>query len=234
MVVIPSKMGRLNKRALLECLHRMGTASRAGLAKSVGLSQPTAGKIVDALIKMDVVEEVDGLESDGQPNARTRRPIGRVGRPGRMLRLNRVPARFLAVQLGIEETSFAKLPVGVTEEDRWELDLPTGRSALAWQGQLRKAADRIQQKDFWGVLISVPGIVDENKARVLFSPNLHWTEGEDLTRLVREVWDSPVVLVQEERALALGHKAVNPSNDSFLLVDLGEGVGGAVISEGKL
>src|SRR6266550_9189506 len=117
MVVIPSKMGRLNKRALLDCLHRMGTASRAGLAKSVGLSQPTAGKIVDELIEMDVVEEVERVEADGEGRVRRSKSLGR-GRPGRMLRLNRVPARFLAIQLGIEETSFATLPVGVSVEDQ--------------------------------------------------------------------------------------------------------------------
>ena len=47
MVVIPSEMGRLNKRALLDRLQALGTASRVSLAKSLGLSQPTAGKIVD-------------------------------------------------------------------------------------------------------------------------------------------------------------------------------------------
>ncbi len=59
MVIIPSKMGRLNKRALLDRLQIMGTASRATLAKSIGLSQPTAGKIVDQLLEMEVVEEVE-------------------------------------------------------------------------------------------------------------------------------------------------------------------------------
>jgi predicted NBD/HSP70 family sugar kinase len=84
-----------------------------------------------------------------------------------------------------------------------------------------------------GVLLSVPGIVDETTNRVLFSPNLHWTERADLAGIIRQVWDLPVLLVQEERVLALGHQLVNPECEDFLLVDFGDGVGGAIIMDGK-
>ena len=60
MVVVPAKMGRINKRTLLGRLQRMGLASRAELAKSLGMSQPTAGKIADELLELGVLEEVDG------------------------------------------------------------------------------------------------------------------------------------------------------------------------------
>jgi len=46
--------------------------------------------------------------------------------------------------------------------------------------------------------------------------------------------DLPVVLVQEIRALALGHLAAAPEVQDFLLVDFGVGVGGAVVQAGKL
>jgi glucokinase len=83
------------------------------------------------------------------------------------------------------------------------------------------------------VLVSVPGVVDERDGRVLFSPNLHWTEKVELAALIRGIWDAPVLLVQEERALALGHHALEPALDDFLLVDFGDGVGGAVIVDGR-
>src|SRR4029079_3016551 len=111
MIVVQSRMGRLNKRALLGALHRMGTSSRAELAKSLGLSQPTAGKIVDELLEMGVFEEVDVKLS-----ARSRRPGGKAGRPARMLRLNQSKAHFLAIQLGVEKTSLALPSIGVTGE----------------------------------------------------------------------------------------------------------------------
>jgi predicted NBD/HSP70 family sugar kinase len=222
-------MGRLNKRALLDRLQRLGTASRAGLAKSLGLSQPTAGKIVDQLIEMGVIEEVEVSEPDGAAGK-----LSRVGRPARMLRLDRNTPRFLGIQLGVSETSVAPLPVGVVSEDQWSLQVPTPDSAEAWRQQLAEIAGRLPQKTFWGVLVSVPGLVDEKQGRVLFSPNLHWTERTEVTRLIQGVWNAPVILLQEERALALGHQAGDPAHEGFLLVDFGEGVGGTIVVDGKL
>jgi predicted NBD/HSP70 family sugar kinase len=227
MIFLPSRIGKLNKRALLDCLHRMGTASRADLAKSLGLSQPTAGKIVDELVELGVLEEVDvlGNESGQSP---------KLGRPARMLRLTQIKARFLGLQLGIAKTNLTPLPLSVSDEDNWTIHFATPETAREWVKQLRKAAAKISQKSFWGILVSVPGLVDERKIEVIYSPNLHWTEKIDLSSLIQQVWRAPVILVQEERALALGHHAADPGGEDFLLVDFGEGVGGAVMIAGKL
>ena len=55
MIFYPSRMGRLNKRALIRQLQKLGVASRADLAKALGMSQPMSGKIVDELIAAGVV-----------------------------------------------------------------------------------------------------------------------------------------------------------------------------------
>jgi predicted NBD/HSP70 family sugar kinase len=225
MVVVPSRMGRMNQRELVSRLQTMGTASRVALAKSLGLSQPTAGKIVDQLLKEGIVEEIDIAS---EPCA------AKAGRPPQMLRLDRRHRRFLAIQLGVTDTRLAALPVGVDEEDHWDLQFPTPASARAWRAGLAKAARRIPRTKLWGVLVSIPGVVDEQGGRVLFSPNLHWTEGDKLPSLIGRVWDAPVVLVQEERALALGHQVVKPGAPGFLLVDFGAGVGSALVVKGLL
>src|SRR5215475_7138872 len=170
MVIVPSRMGRHNKRALLDRLLRLGKASRAELAKSLGLSQPTAGKIADELLELGVFEETD--EENGNGSEPTR-----MGRPGRMLRLTQSKSRFLGIQLGIAETCLSPLPLSVTEEDQWLIRLNTPQSAEEWSRVLRKAAKEIPEKSFWGILVSVPGIVDERKGKVIYSPNLRWTAG---------------------------------------------------------
>jgi len=239
MIYIPSRMGQLNRRALLRQLQRLGIASRADLAKSLGLSQPTAGKIVDELLAADVLEEVDLAEtSDRVPRANGRdKDVVLRGRPGRRLRLNQSETQLLAIQLGLNETTVAGLSLGVPAADEWQHHFPTGGSgfkpAKAWENNLRAAARAIGFGDFLGVLLSVPGLVDEASNRILFSPNIHWTEKADLAAMVRGVWKVPVLLVQEERALALGHQLANPGCEDFLLVDFGEGVGGAIIVDGK-
>ena len=223
-------MGRLNKHALLRQLQKAGTASRADLARSLGMSQPTAGKIADALIAQGVLEEIevaDDAEADSP----------RPGRPGRKLQLNRTRPCFLALQLGLEETQIAELPLGGTEEDHWQTAFTVKRShkhpAAEWERQLHLAAKKIPAEKLLGILLSVPGVVDTAAGRILFSPNIHWSENLDFPGLLRRVWDAPVLIVQEESALAHGQLAARPDCEDFLLVDFGEGIGGAVIVQGK-
>jgi predicted NBD/HSP70 family sugar kinase len=227
MVIVPSKMGRHNKRALLDRLLRLGTASRADLAKSLGLSQPTTGKIADELLELGVFEETDA--DNGNAGEHTR-----MGRPGRMLRLTQSKSRFLGIQLGIAETWLSPLPLSVREEDAWQIKLSTPGSATEWTRALRKAAAEISQKSFWGILVSVPGLVDERRGKILYSPNLRWTAGTAFSAPIQEVWRAPVILIQEERLLALGHHSAHREGEDFLLVDFGEGVGSAVLIFGKL
>ena len=223
-------MGQHNKRALVHQLQKLGVASRAGLAKSLGMSQPTAGKIVDELLAEKILEEVEVSQMNGRSETR-------LGRPGRQLQLNRSRAGFLGVHLGVGETHLAELPLGVADETLWNrsfVNLPANSESVAqWEKNLRAAAKKLSTKNFIGVILSVPGIVDEAQKKVVFSPNVHWTEAADLPAVVRRVWNAPVLLVQEERAVAMGHHFNNPDDEDFLLVDFGEGVGGAVIINGE-
>ncbi|HEV2693713.1 MAG TPA: ROK family protein, partial [Verrucomicrobiae bacterium] len=134
-------------------------------------------------------------------------------------------------------TMLAELPLGDADEGRWQYSFrnPASktRPITQWEASLRETAKKLQSKKFLGVLLSVPGIVDEAANKILFSPNIHWSEGPDLTAAVRRVWNIPVLVVQEERAVALGHHFNNPGDENFLLVDFGEGVGGAAIVGGK-
>ncbi len=233
MIFSPSRMGRLNKHALLRQLQKAGTASRADLARSLGMSQPTAGKIADALIEQGVLEEI---EVPGE-TAENGSSSPRLGRPGRKLQLNRSQPKFLGLQLGLEETQLAELPLGGMDEDHWQVSFTVKKSqkdpAVEWERQLKAAAGKLGSKQFLGILLSVPGVIDSTSGRILFSPNIHWSETADLPAIIRRIWPSPVLLVQEEQALAFGHLTVYPECEDFLLVDFGEGIGGAVIVQGK-
>lgn len=230
MIVVPSRMGRINKRTLLRQLQRMGSGSRADLARLLGISQPTAGRIVDELLEAGVLEETHEIAAT-DPKIK---PNGLMGRPGRLLRLDSSRARFVGIQLGVTETCLSALTLGPNNEGRWKTRFETPGNAPEWVARLRQAARRIGPGDYWGVVVSVPGVVDESAGQILFSPNLHWTEKADLPKLVRRIWGLPVLLVQEERALALGHHAALPAHTDFLLVDFGEGVGGALVVGGKI
>jgi predicted NBD/HSP70 family sugar kinase len=228
---------------------RHGSASRAELAKVIGLSAPTVGKAADALVEAGLIEEC----RDSRDSAWGERGIAHVkaggavelrepalGRPARPLRLDRAHARLVAVQLGVRRTRVAVLPVSELSSDRggaarkWPVMFPTPQTAAGWVKRLRAAARQVRARQPWAVLVSVPGVVDEDAGRVLLSPNLHWTQSENLADLAGQAWSAPVCLVQEIRALALGHAAAEHEHRDFLLVDFGAGVGGAAILEGRL
>lgn len=229
---LPASLRRTNQRTVISLLLRLGSASRADLAKAAGISQPTAGKITAELLDLGVIEPVGSPIQPNEANELLNSP--RLGRPGLLLRLDNRRPRFLVIEFGVLETKVSALPVAVKLEDEWAVTFATPGSPGAWLKELRAATDRLNCGPLWGVLISVPGIVDEAAGTVLFSPNLHWLEHANLPQLVRQHLDLPVQLVQEIRALALGHLTAEPGREDFFLVDFGQGVGGAIVLEGKL
>ena len=78
--------------------------------------------------------------------------------------------------------AFAALGTGV--DMPWAVEMETPGSAKEWERNVQEAWDKLVQRrggDVWGVLLCVPGIVDEVQGKVLFSPNVHWSEGGGLS-----------------------------------------------------
>jgi len=223
---LPASLRRTNERTVVSLLMRLGRASRADLAKAAGISQPTSGKIIAELERL-------GLLAIGSASAAPRTEP-RLGRPGQMLALDSTRPRFVGVELGVKETRVAGLPVAVKEQDTWDFQFATPSGAVGLRRALERVAKVMSAETPWGVLVSVPGIVDEAAGEVLFCPNLHWLEKTNLPALIGPLWEAPVLLVQEIRALALGHVTASAPKESFFLVDFGFGVGGAIVSDGAL
>lgn len=233
MKAIPASLRLANQRRIIERLLLTGTATRADLAKATGISQPTAGKIIDDLIQAGVVEETTRDAPRGQldPGGSGRRVVP-LGRPGRALRLARAVPRLLAVHVGVERTQLALVPAALPLDDTWTMELPTPRTASGWAKRVKTAVEELDLSPIWAAAVSVPGVVDERANKILLSPNLHWSERVDLPALVREFADVPVFIFNEVRVLALGELTRTSSETDFLLVDLGDGVGGAVVLNG--
>ncbi len=221
MRAVPKSLRLTNQARLVEQLLRRGIATRAELAKAGGMSQPTAGKIIDELSTAGVVEELTGVnEVRGRPQ---------VGRPGKQLRLSQSPARLVVVELGVERTRMAAVPAALPDDERWDVEFKTPNSEATWRQRLRQHAAALSIRRPWGVMVSVPGLVDETTGKILLCPNLHWCERADLVAAFQEVFKAPVRLIQESRALALAEVGTRASASDFFLVDFGDGVGGAVV-----
>ena len=218
MRAIPASLRLTNQGSLVDQLLRLGVATRAELAKATGMSQPTAGKIIDELLEVEVVEAVD---DEGRER--------NVGRPGKLVRLATAPERLLIVELGVEHTSLAARPIAPLELEAWPLSFKTPTSEAAWTKRFRAELAGLGLARPWGAVLSVPAMVDERLGKVLLSPNLHWLEAADLPKLVGSALGAPVTLIQEVKALALGELHARAHRGDFLLVDVGEGVGGAIV-----
>src|SRR6185369_5939248 len=173
MRAVPKSLRLTNQARLIEQLLRRGVATRAELAKAAGMSQPTAGKIIDELASAGVVEELSGANevARGRPT---------VGRPGKQLRLAQSPARLVLCELGATRTRLAAVPAALPEDEHWDVEFRTPNSEAVWRQRLRQHGPALTIRRPWAVMVSVPGMVDEASGKILLCPNLHWCERADL------------------------------------------------------
>jgi len=213
----------MTQRAVLEWLFRADSGTRAGLAEATGISKMTSGAIIQELLDAGVVEETV-LSGAGKP-----------GRPGRSVTLEPRTPRFLLIEVGVTFTDLTAVPLHPRSDATWRAQFPTPHSETAWLSELGRAVGRlgVGTGSLWAWAVSLPGMLDESKERVLLSPNLHWTESARLGARLPQKLGIPGSFIQEHRAQALGHIAATSDRD-FLLVDFEDGVGAAVVMDGQV
>lgn len=94
---------------------------------------------------------------------------------------------------------------------------------------------KLYKNDFAGIGIGSPGLIDSERGNIVFAGNL-MLNNYPLAKYVSERVGMPVKLTNDANAAALGEAKFGSGikcRDS-ILVTLGTGVGGGIISEGKL
>jgi N-acetylglucosamine repressor len=224
-LVRPDLLRRLNERRLLDTFRAVGPCSRADLTRHTGISAPTVSRLVASLLEGGIIEEYEVDEA-------------RVGRPSKQLRLALDAVQVLGARLGVREMSlFAAGLDGVIDAASYQT-LPTPPT---YAGILDGLAERVQTlrqrtRRTLGLGISVPGLLDEQQGRVLFSPNLHQTDGQCLADDLGKRIDLEVATIQESRALCLAERLHGGAKDldDFLVIDISEGVGVGMVLDGRL
>jgi glucokinase len=94
----------------------------------------------------------------------------------------------------------------------------------------------IRHEGIQGIGLGTAGLVDRDKKRVFFSPNLRAIEGIDAVSELRRKFGVPVFLENDANAAALGEKISGAGKGfgTFVLLTLGAGIGGGIIYKGKL
>ncbi|MBF0780990.1 MULTISPECIES: ROK family glucokinase [unclassified Granulicatella] len=94
----------------------------------------------------------------------------------------------------------------------------------------------LNASDIKGIGIGSPGAIDKKKGSVTGAYNLGWASEQPVRALMQEALQIPVFIENDANVATLGErwKGAGLNADDMVLVTLGTGVGGGIVTNGKL
>jgi glucokinase len=115
--------------------------------------------------------------------------------------------------------------------------VPTPHDPDRIAGAIAEAVQRVRKgwDDVRAIGVGAAGYVDADRSTVRFAPNLGWHDKE-IRDIVQEATGLPVVVENDANAAAWGEfiHGAGAGHDDMLMVMAGTGLGGGVISRGRL
>ena len=101
---------------------------------------------------------------------------------------------------------------------------------------IRTLRDRLGRTELSGIGVVVPGFMNLEEGMIVNSNNLSTLEGFPIRDRLEESLETPVALENDANAAALGEKWMGAGRDveDLVLLTLGTGIGGGIISGGKV
>jgi len=218
-------MLEVNEFLVLDYVCEYDLSSRTDIARELGLSTASVGRIVGRLRR-------DGLVMDAGPG----RSIG--GRPRALVSYRRDAGTVIAVDLGGTRchAALADLAGTVLAEDV----RPTHsagdafRTLLAAINVMRREAER-REVPVVALAVGVPGILDPQRGLARDAPHVGWDDFPVLDRLSNAV-EIPFVVDNDVNLAALAHawRGDGRMVDHFVTLSVGTGTGAAIVSDGRL
>ena len=213
----------INRGVVLNLIRRRQPISRADLARVSGLQRSTVSVIAEQLMKEQWV--VEG-------------PTGRLprGRRPTFLRLNDRRAILVA---DIRPTQMTVAAADANGRFLSQEAIPTPRTpelaASKLATRLRQLMRAHSDLAFEGVGISLPGRFDESTQRVLFAPNLKWSEF-DLKWPIEKATGLTVELENAANACVLAEMWFGNTEHirDLVVVTVSEGIGTGIFMNGQL
>lgn len=214
----------VNRSAILAQLGANGPASRADLARVLGVSPALMTQLVKDLLADGLVVELEQAPSNG-------------GRPARMLGLAASSSRAIGVKVVADHVAFVE--VGIDGRVLRSASKPFDASSSTYLAEL---VDRIRHfisggtgSTLLGIGVGVPGSVDRPANGVVDAPQLGWS-GVELGHALRRALDLPVIVENNVNALAVAERlfGLGRSHDDFLVVTIGTGIGAGIVVDGSV
>ncbi|MBB6404235.1 ROK family transcriptional regulator [Arthrobacter sp. AZCC_0090] len=220
----PSGNADVTRSAILAFLGTSGGASRADLARGLGVSPALMTQLVKDLISDGLVRELAMSPSNG-------------GRPARLLGLAASAGRVIGMKVANDHVALVETELGgqvLRAESR-----PFNASSVTFLSALvelvREFRDSGGVVPILGVGVGVPGSVDAQGSGVVDSSLLGWRQVPLGAMLSREL-GVPVLVENNVNALAVAERLYGPGRDhaDFLVVTIGEGVGAGFVTGGTV
>lgn len=227
----PEKIGKLNRRLILEYVRKHGPVSRADIRRGLGMSFPTVSANVKLLLEGSYLLEVgDGDNTIGRKSTLLAFNCRRVYVLG--IDVGRSEIRVMLADLCGEELAYAK-----------ETNVDHGGSRQDVAAQLTRMVDAVvaqgavQKSDVRCICIGIPGIRDRRSGKLRLAPFVRTLNIQDICDALAERYPSAMLLVDNSVNYgAIGEKWRGVAQDyrNILYINYGVGLGAALILNGEL
>ncbi len=226
---VNAKIGRnINRSIILNSIRKSQPISRTTISTLTGLNKSTVSNIVESLVDENLVEE------DVAPNQN-------IGRNPINLRVKKGQHFVGALYVATAQTEIAVVDIDGTikshETINTEMDQPRLflQLCLDHLNKLRLTSGVSKLK---GIGISVAGIVDSLKSKVIYAPNLGWKD-LDLGQIIHELDPAigEITIENDAKASALAELLLGRHESiptSIVFLSVGYGIGAGLVIENHI
>ncbi len=222
------RMAMLNKQSVMRCISNHGPINRSAIAKMVGLSIPSVMDITDQLIEHGMVS-VEMKKASG----RGKQPelLSVCGEHYHFIGVDVGRTTIRIVLTGLDQSIIATVKYATEDvecERRFVERICAEIMALT-------RGSGVDEDTIVGVCVAMPGLIERESGRVIFSPNFGW-EDVPLQDWMNEILPFQVIVENANRVQASWEVFRNQENNekTVLCIGLGYGIGGGLLQNGKL
>ena len=217
-----------NTSVVMDYIRLYAPISRAELAVRTGLNRSTITLIINELIDRGFVQETALQDS-------------RIGRPGMLLQFDPKGGFAIGVEIGVD--FLVVIVTNFVADILWSRRVPIGPGTDRYA--MMELAENIISQAFeygqasglrpLGIGVGIPGLVDARQGRLVFAPNLKWSDIP-----IRMIWMSrfniPVFVENEANCAAMGEYFYGIAHDTkdFIYIKTGVGLGSGIMVGGRL
>ena len=218
-------IAELNAFLVLDAIRSHGKVTRRQLSAELGLSDASVSRIVQRLLRAELIAEETG---DRSARGRTPTVLRFVGAAGSVIAIDLGGTRCHGVLADLAGTSIAE-DFRPTREGRH-----AAAALLACVAALRPD----QGSRSWpvrAVVVGIPALIDPRSGLATAGPSVHWQDFDLMGILADEVAE-PFEVDNDANLSALGQawRGAGRGVHSFVTMSLGTGIGGGIVVDGHL